>query len=214
VSGGSNNNSGITGTYTGTDMADGLTLTITAANTWALSGDMDSGTYTLSGSNTAILYSGGSQIGTAVLNGNKLTVTLSEEGMTLTFTKSTTGGSQWWQGRYTYGSGADYVDLTGSTGSFRMEGKTTPIPNITTQSGGNVTYSGTDIGDWLYICSDGTRIGIVVLITMGQPGTYGGFNSEGVNSLVNSITSSGVSFSSQPSVPYMSGVGWLWGPKQ
>jgi hypothetical protein len=94
-----------------------------------------------------------------------------------------------------------------------MGGETTTIP-ITTESGGNVMHSGTDIGDWIYVSSQGTRFGIVVLITQGNPGTWGGFNDEGVDALVNTITGYGASFSPRPSVQHMSGYGWLWNEKQ
>jgi hypothetical protein len=95
-----------------------------------------------------------------------------------------------------------------------MGGETTTIPNITTEAGGNVMYGGTDIGDWLYVCSGGTPFGIVVNVEQGQPGVYGGFNDEGVDALVDTITGYGTSFSPRPSVQHMSGYGWLWSPKQ
>jgi hypothetical protein len=124
------------------------------------------------------------------------------------------GGGDWWKGTYTYGIYS--VVLTGSTGSFKEGSTVTPISNITTETGGNVMYGSTDIGDWMYVCSNGTHFGIVINITMGQPGIYGGFNAEGVTDIMNDITSYGATFSPQPSTAgmQMPGGGWLSAKKQ
>jgi uncharacterized protein YdeI (BOF family) len=91
----------ITGTYTGTGYVAGATLTVTAANTFTVSipgeGDM-SGTYSSPDGITATLNYGGSTFGTAVLNGNILTVTPSAASGygdlgQLTFTRSSGTGT-------------------------------------------------------------------------------------------------------------------------
>jgi hypothetical protein len=176
---------------------------------------------------------GNTNNGTAINTGGLLTVAAGESAASLTVKAASavdpgksgtatvtvippvSGGDRWWDGKYTYGSGANYVTVNGSTATVGIGGETTQIPNITTEPGGNVLYTnGMDIGDWLYICSNGTRFGIVIRITMGQPGVYGGFNAEGVADIMNDITSYGPTFSPKPSVQNIPGYGWLSGVKQ
>jgi hypothetical protein len=129
-------------------------------------------------------------------------------------TSGPSGGSRWWDGTYTYGSYS--VVLNGSTGSFKTGSTVTPISNISTETGGNVMYGSIDIGDWMYVRSNGTRFGIVINITTGEPGVYGGFNADGVNDIMNDITSAGPTFSPRPSTAgmQMPGGGWLSAKKQ
>jgi hypothetical protein len=136
----------------------------------------------------------------------------------LTVTPPATSGNNWWKGKY-FGGGNTSVVLTGSTGLFKNGDTETPIPNITTKTSGNVLYGGsTDIGDWMYVYSNGTPFGVVINITMGEPGIWGGFNVAGVNEIIAAITPHGPTFSPQPSTVGMKMPGnisdWFSGEKQ
>ena len=120
--------------------------------------------------------------------------------------------SVWWDGLYTYGDDYVILNATNFLGSFRMNNVTTYIPNITTGTGGDAIYSAMlDVGDWLYVYSDGIPFAIVVNITIGNPGIYGGFNSGGVDYLINDLLTHGVTLTPPPSpIPDLGILGGAW----
>jgi hypothetical protein len=109
-SGTGGNSGSMAGTYTGTIMGAGATLTVTSA-AWTISipnlNINMTGTYMQSGS-TATLYSGGTTFGTAVLRGNTLAVTSSASGSreTYYFTKVITIQSPEWDSENRRNEGA------------------------------------------------------------------------------------------------------------
>jgi hypothetical protein len=150
----------VTGTWAGSFRFEGTnyngTLTVSSSG-WTLSVPSvpysASGTYTLSGS-TATLRAEGTNIGTATVSGNNLTVVLNNNSYfpgTYNLTKSTggnnTGGTN---------TGGDSVSVTGTwTGTFRFEGAnysgtltvsssgwTLSVPSASYSASGTYTLSG------------------------------------------------------------------------
>jgi hypothetical protein len=162
----------IAGTYTG---APG-TLIVTAT-TWTLSGM--SGTYTQSGS-TATLRSGGTTIGTAVLSGNNLTVTLnaaSGAAGTYYFTKSgssSSSGSGNIAGTYTGTIKGASATLILTTNSWIL---TVPLGGVndtgtyslTSSTTGTIYYGSTNIGS---ATLNGNTLTLLLNSNSDTPGTY------------------------------------------
>jgi hypothetical protein len=116
-----------------------------------------------------------------------------------------------WQGRYV--GGDDYVIVNGTTASYFIDGARGTISNITTEAGGDVLYSGTVVGSWVYVLSDGNKSGFVMNETVNR-GTYIGVGAYGANSLINEITRNGGSFSPSPSTSGLPTAYYFWGQKQ
>jgi hypothetical protein len=116
-----------------------------------------------------------------------------------------------WQGRY---EGGTYYVIVNSTTATHNIGSDPGTVNITTETGGNVMYSGSVIGSWVYVLSEGATIGFVMDITEVQIGTSIALGVEGVTRLIASVTTNGGSFS--PSPPSTNGLPndfWFVGEK-
>jgi hypothetical protein len=117
-----------------------------------------------------------------------------------------------WQGRYNGGS--DYVIINSTTATYSIDGYSGSMSKITTGTGGNVMNSGTVVGSWVYVLSNGNTVGFVMNITKVNPGTFVGVGFTGARSLMNEVTKMGGSFSPSPSTSGLPTDFYFWGTKQ
>jgi hypothetical protein len=115
-----------------------------------------------------------------------------------------TGIDNKWRGTYTsMGGDGDSITVTANSATYKdKDGKDQPSTNgITTETGGNILYSGTDAGDWVYILFSGTRVGVAMTASDGT-NTYTmiGIGADGVTDLIDGAKEQKASFSPEPSI--------------
>ncbi|MDR0655507.1 MAG: hypothetical protein LBG22_04265 [Treponema sp.] len=80
-------------------------------------------------------------------------------------------------------------------------------------TGGNIMFSDSVVGSWVYVLSNGNIIGFAMNETV-TPGTYVGVGSFGASSLINKVTTNGGSFFPPPSTSSLPTDYYFWGTKQ
>jgi hypothetical protein len=118
-----------------------------------------------------------------------------------------------WQGTYSYSG--DFVTLGATSGSYKIGTETGTIPKINTGTGGTIKYSGSEVGSWVYVLSEGKKFGFVWEITTPVAGTYGGFGYGGINNHLDEADAGGLTFTPRPSTSGLNPAGpWLSGDKE
>jgi uncharacterized repeat protein (TIGR02543 family) len=121
-----------------------------------------------------------------------------------------------WQG--TYVGGKDLVTINANTATFRPEsGAIVTTSNISTATGGDILFSGIDVGDWVYILAGGNRIGFAMIANNPLDGSTNiaiGIGIVGAANLIGEVTGNGGSFSPPPSTSGFPADYYFWGRKQ
>ena len=120
-----------------------------------------------------------------------------------------------WQGLYAFENVAISLGQNSGTGSFNGVSKT--FNNLSITTGGSVSFFGNATGQWVYINSNGVRIGILMDFIDGTNQYYAfiGGSKTGVEYLITETTSNGISFSPSPNITSIQDADWwFYAPKK
>jgi uncharacterized repeat protein (TIGR02543 family) len=203
--------------YTVTFDADGGT--VTPASTEVISGDK-AGTLpkpTKSGNTFGGWYTAQNGGGTQFTAATTVTAAITVYAKwTATGSSSGSAIDAKWQGKYTTDEG-DYVTVHSNTATYSIDG-TTGTRSIATGTGGDILFlTNIDVGDWVYILSEGSVIGFAMTATdprNKETITSIGIGAYGVTSLMKEVTSQGGTFSPEPSISGLPDDFYFWGTKE